>query len=38
LDLVAARRNLLIGKKEGPNLYTFDIRLRGGGETPFFDD
>jgi protocatechuate 3,4-dioxygenase alpha subunit len=39
LDLVSlSRRNLLIGKKSSPNLYTFDIRLRGEDETPFFDD
>jgi len=28
----------LIAKQEGPNRYRFDIRLRGDGETPFFDD
>jgi protocatechuate 3,4-dioxygenase beta subunit len=28
----------LIAKKEAPNRYRFDIRLRGEGETPFFDD
>ena len=39
LDLVSLpRRNLLIGTKSSPNLYTFDIRLRGENETPFFDD
>lgn len=38
LNLVSNRRHLLIGKKEGENLYTFDVRLRGGNETPFFDD
>jgi len=39
LDLVSlSRRNLLIGKKSSPNLYTFDIRLRGEDETPFFYD
>jgi hypothetical protein len=27
----------LLGKKQS-NTYTFDIRLRGEGETPFFDD
>jgi protocatechuate 3,4-dioxygenase alpha subunit len=31
-------RNRLIAKKTGPNSYRFDIRLRGEGETPFFDD
>lgn len=34
----AARRALLVAKAEGPNRYRFDIRLRGEGETPFFDD
>jgi protocatechuate 3,4-dioxygenase alpha subunit len=38
LDLVSNRRNLLIAKKESQNRYAFDIRLRGGNETPFFDD
>jgi protocatechuate 3,4-dioxygenase alpha subunit len=38
LDLVSTRRNLLIGKQAGQNTYTFDIRLRGEDETPFFDD
>ncbi|MGH8689672.1 MAG: hypothetical protein ACREUS_01455 [Burkholderiales bacterium] len=28
----------LVAKKEAPNRYRFDIRLRGGEETPFFDD
>jgi protocatechuate 3,4-dioxygenase alpha subunit len=28
----------LIAKKTGPHAYRFDIRLRGEGETPFFDD
>jgi protocatechuate 3,4-dioxygenase alpha subunit len=28
----------LIAKKEGPHRYRFDIRLRGEGETPFFED
>ena len=28
----------LIARKETPNRYRFDIRLRGEGETPFFDD
>ena len=38
LDAVpAARRSLLIAKRDG-NAYRFDIRLRGEGETPFFDD
>ena len=33
----AARRERLIARKKG-NRYVFDIRLRGEGETPFFDD
>ena len=38
LDAVpAARRSLLLAKREG-DAYRFDIRLRGEGETPFFDD
>jgi protocatechuate 3,4-dioxygenase alpha subunit len=38
LDAVpVARRSLLVAKREG-NAYRFDIRLRGEGETPFFDD
>jgi protocatechuate 3,4-dioxygenase alpha subunit len=28
----------LVAKNEGGNRYRFDIRLRGEGETPFFDD
>ena len=28
----------LLAKKEGANRYRFDIRLRGEGETPFFED
>jgi len=39
LDAVpAARRSLLVAKKDGEGRYRFDIRLRGAGETPFFDD
>ena len=34
----ALRRELLVAKKQGPNRYRFDIRLRGENETPFFDD
>ena len=34
----AQRRTLLIGRRNGNTAYTFDIRLRGEGETPFFDD
>jgi protocatechuate 3,4-dioxygenase beta subunit len=38
LNAVAAPlRNRLVAKKQG-NAYRFDIRLRGEGETPFFDD
>ncbi|HTM58845.1 MAG TPA: protocatechuate 3,4-dioxygenase subunit alpha [Burkholderiales bacterium] len=38
LDAVPAnRREALIAKREGA-VYRFDIRLRGDGETPFFDD
>ncbi|HYL88415.1 MAG TPA: hypothetical protein VEU32_06565 [Burkholderiales bacterium] len=38
LDAVPAdRRQRLIAKREG-TVYRFDIRLRGDGETPFFDD
>ena len=33
-----SRRNFLISKQEKKNLRTFDIRLRGQNETPFFDD
>jgi protocatechuate 3,4-dioxygenase alpha subunit len=33
-----SRRHLLVAKKTGPHAYRFDIRLRGEGETPFFDD
>ena len=38
LDAVKTGRERLIAKREGPNRYRFDIRLRGEGETPFFDD
>lgn len=31
-------RDRLIARKETPARYRFDIRLRGGEETPFFDD
>ncbi|HEY5900007.1 MAG TPA: hypothetical protein VIV54_20745 [Burkholderiales bacterium] len=38
LDAVpSARRSLLVAKREG-TVYRFDVRLRGEGETPFFDD
>lgn len=32
------RSERLVARKEGANRYRFDIRLRGEGETPFFDD
>ena len=31
-------RKRLVAKKKNPTTYVFDIRLRGEGETPFFDD
>jgi protocatechuate 3,4-dioxygenase, alpha subunit len=31
-------KDRLIAKKTGAHSYRFDIRLRGEGETPFFDD
>jgi protocatechuate 3,4-dioxygenase alpha subunit len=34
----AALRKGLMCRPEGPGRYRFDIRLRGEGETPFFDD
>ena len=34
----AALRERLIAKQQVGNRYVFDIRLRGEGETPFFDD
>ncbi len=34
----SGRRELLVAKKQGPDRYRFDIRLRGEDETPFFDD
>ena len=38
LDAVpVAMRNRLVAKREG-TVHRFDIRLRGDGETPFFDD
>ena len=38
LDAVpSGLRNRLVAKREG-SVYRFDIRLRGEGETPFFDD
>jgi protocatechuate 3,4-dioxygenase alpha subunit len=38
LESLQERRERLVAKKEGANRYRFDIRLRGEGETPFFDD
>jgi len=38
LDAVKERRERLVAKDEGAGRYRFDIRLRGEGETPFFDD
>jgi protocatechuate 3,4-dioxygenase alpha subunit len=38
LDAVKNGRERLVAKKEGASRYRFDIRLRGEGETPFFDD
>jgi protocatechuate 3,4-dioxygenase alpha subunit len=38
LDAVKTGRERLVAGKEGMNRYRFDIRLRGEGETPFFDD
>jgi protocatechuate 3,4-dioxygenase, alpha subunit len=32
------QRGRLIARPVGKNAYRFDIRLRGGDETPFFDD
>jgi protocatechuate 3,4-dioxygenase alpha subunit len=38
LENLKDRSERLVAKKEGANRYRFDIRLRGEGETPFFDD
>jgi protocatechuate 3,4-dioxygenase alpha subunit len=38
LDAVHEARQRLIARTEGGERYRFDIRLRGEGETPFFDD
>ena len=35
---VVKNKERLIATAEGQNRYRFDIRLRGGEETPFFDD
>jgi protocatechuate 3,4-dioxygenase alpha subunit len=37
-SVAAPRRGLLVARKLDPASYRFDIRLRGGEETPFFDD
>jgi protocatechuate 3,4-dioxygenase alpha subunit len=37
LDAVRTGRERLVARKDGPSRYRFDIRLRGEGETPFFD-
>jgi len=34
----AALRERLVARRDGVARYRFDIRLRGDGETPFFDD
>jgi protocatechuate 3,4-dioxygenase beta subunit len=38
LDALKAGRERLVAAREGERRYRFDIRLRGEGETPFFDD
>jgi len=38
LESLKERSGRLVAKKEGANRYRFDIRLRGEGETPFFED
>ena len=38
LAVPATRRRLLVAAAEGPGRYRFDIRLRGEGETPLFDE
>jgi protocatechuate 3,4-dioxygenase alpha subunit len=38
LDCVKSGRERLVARREGANRYRFEIRLRGEGETPFFDD
>ena len=38
LENLKERSERLVAKREGANRYRFDIRLRGEGETPFFDD
>jgi protocatechuate 3,4-dioxygenase alpha subunit len=34
----AALRSRLVARHDGPGRYRFDVRLRGEGETPFFQD
>ena len=38
LAVEASRRDRLVARKINADSYRFDIRLRGGEETPFFDD
>ena len=38
LESLKERGGRLVAKRESANRYRFDIRLRGEGETPFFDD
>jgi protocatechuate 3,4-dioxygenase alpha subunit len=38
LSVPQSARERLISRKLSPSSYRFDIRLRGGEETPFFDD
>jgi protocatechuate 3,4-dioxygenase alpha subunit len=38
LENLKERSERLVAKREAANRYRFDIRLRGEGETPFFDD
>ena len=38
LSIEKNRRSRLVAKQTGPHAYRFDIRLRGEGETPFFED
>ena len=38
LENLKERSGRLVATREGANRYRFDIRLRGEGETPFFDD
>ena len=38
LAVPAARRSLLVARRAAEGRFVFDIRTRGDGETPFFDD